>query len=179
MSAETPRHVEFTPLAAWARILTWGAVASGLWASLTNPPGEGVVASLVPAGILALGILVEMVFGGLRVELFGEHLRVSLGRVAWIRKSVDYDAIARLEPVTYSPLREFGGWGVRGFGDKQAWTARGNRALVLHRTDGTRLYVGSGHPERLAERIRSASGRRFDPTPATGGSRGGQDGGDP
>lgn len=163
MGTETPRHVEFTPLAAWARVLTWGAVAGGLWASLTNPPGDGLVASLVPAAILAIGILVEMVFGGLRVELLPNRLQLSLGRVGWIRKGVPYDSILHLEPVTYRPLREFGGWGVRGFGEKQAWTARGNRALVLHRTDGTQLYVGSDHPERLAERVRSVAGRRFDP----------------
>jgi hypothetical protein len=113
------------------------------------------------AAVLALGILVELVFGGLKVELFNDKMRISLGRVGWIGKVVLYDTIERIEAVTYRPLREFGGWGVRGFGEKQAWTARGNRALVLHRTDGSQLYVGSPHPERLAERVRSVSRRPF------------------
>lgn len=168
MDARKARYVEFTPLAAWARILTWGAVASGLWGVLTRPPDElsPVVSSLLAAGVLALGVVVEFVFGGLRVELFDERLRVSLGRVGWIRKEVPYDTIARIEPVTYRPLREFGGWGVRGFGPRQAWTARGDRALVLHRTDGTEIYVGADHPERLAERLRSVARRRFEETDA-------------
>lgn len=163
MQGDTPRYEEFTPLALWARALTWGAVALGLRAVLTNPPGEGVFPSFVAAGILSLGILVEMVFGGLRVRLFTDRIAVSLGRVGWIRKTIRYEAIARIEPVTYRPLKEFGGWGVRGFGDKQAWTARGNRALVLHLTSGARIYVGAEHPEQLAERLRSASNRRWDP----------------
>lgn len=166
MDARTPRYVEFTPLAAWARILTWGAVAGGLWAVLANPPDEGPIASVVAAGILALGILIEAVFGGLKVELYTDQLRVSLGRVGWIRKTIGYDTVERIEPVTYRPLREFGGWGVRGFGEKQAWTARGNRALVLHRSDGSALYVGAEHPERLAERLRSAANRRWEPEAA-------------
>lgn len=163
MQTETPRHVEFTPLAPWARILTWGAVAAGLYAVLTNPPDAGPVASVVAASILALGVLVEAVFGGLQVQVFDDHLRVSLGRVGWIRKTIAYDTIERLEPVTYRPIREFGGWGVRGFGEKQAWTAQGNRALVLHRSDGSRIYVGAEHPERLAERIKGTARRRWEP----------------
>lgn len=162
MNGRTPRYVEFTPLAFWARALTWGGVAAGLWAVVTNPPDDGPVASVVAAAILALGILVEAVFGGLKVELFADRLRVSLGRVGWIKKEIAYDSIERLEPVTYHPLKEFGGWGVRGFGEKQAWTARGNRALVLHRDDGSRLFVGAERPERLAERLRAASNRRWE-----------------
>ncbi len=167
MQTQTPRYAEFTPLAPWARILTWGAVAAGLYAVLTRPPDAGPVASVVAAAILAMGVLVEAVFGGLKVEVFADHLRVSLGRVGWIRKSIAYDSIEGLEPVTYRPLREFGGWGVRGFGEKQAWTAQGNRALVLHRSDGSQIYVGADEPERLAERIRASSKRRWDPVGAS------------
>ncbi len=161
MDAKTPRHSEFEALAPWARILTWGAVGSATWGLLTNPPSEGALPSVIIAAVVSLGVLVELVFGGLRIELFTDSMRLSLGRVGWIKKSVRYDEIDRLEPVTYRPLREFGGWGVRGFGVKQAWTARGKRALVLHRSDGSQIYVGSPHPEQLADRVRSVSGRPF------------------
>lgn len=157
----TPRHTEFEPLALWARLLTWGAVALGVGALVANPPGEGALASVLIAAVLSLGILVEWVFGGLKVELFSDKMRVSLGRAGWIRKVVPYETIESIEPVTYRPLREFGGWGVRGFGEKQAWTARGNRALVLHRSDGSQLYVGNRDPERLAERLRGVARRSF------------------
>ena len=163
MDTTQPRHTEFTPLAPLVRMITWVAVGAAILGVLADPPGDGVFPSVLVSGLVALVVLLELVFGGLKVELFNDRLRVSLGRIGWIRKTVPYDSIDRLEPVTYRPLREFGGWGVRGFGEKQAWTARGNRALVLHRSDGTRLYVGSEHPERLAERVRSVSGRRFDP----------------
>ena len=157
----TPRHTEFEPMALWARALTWFAVAAGIWGLTVSPPSEGPLGSALIAGVLSLGILVEFVFGGVKVELFSDKMRVSLGRLGWIRKVVPFDTIVRVEPVTYQPLREFGGWGVRGFGKKQAWTASGNRALVLHRTDGSQLYVGHPHPERLAERVRSVARRPF------------------
>ena len=71
-----------------------------------------------------------------------------------IRKSVPYSQIRQASPVTYSPLSEFGGWGIRlGRGKKVAWTIRGNRALCLHLQDGTLFYLGSPHPERLLGRV--------------------------
>lgn len=155
----TPRHTEFEPMALWVRALTWSAVGAGVWGLTVNPPSDGPVGSALIAAVLSLGILVELVFGGVKIELFSDKIRVSLGRVGWIRKVVPFDTIARVEPVQYRPIKEFGGWGVRGFGKKQAWTARGNRALVLHRTDGSQLYLGHSHPERLAERVRSISRR--------------------
>lgn len=162
MQLETPRYTVFQPLGAWARLLTWGAVAFGVWAAIRNPPGAGMSSSIIAAAVLSLGILIEAVFGGVKIELFTDRLRVSLGRIGWIRKTVPYGGIERIEPVTYRPLREFGGWGVRGFGTRQAWTAQGNRALVLYRSDGSQLYLGCADPERLAERLHSAAGQRFE-----------------
>lgn len=160
---DTPRHEEFTPLAPWARLLTWGVIGFGLWTVLAYPPGDGAAPSLAAAGILALGVLIEAVLGGLRVRLFADRIEVALGRVGWIRKSVAYERVAWIEAVTYRPLRDFGGWGVRGFGPKQAWTARGNRAVVMHLTDGAQLYVGAEHPERLAERMRAVARQPWSP----------------
>ena len=162
MDGRTPRYKEFVPLVTWARILTWGAVAWALYSVSRDPNLSTTASSLALAGVFSLGLAVEFVLGGLTIELFDTDLRVSLGRVGWIKKTVPYSTIVRIEAVTYRPIREFGGWGVRGFGSKQAWTARGNRALVLHREDGSQLYVGSDHPERLAERLRGLAKRRFD-----------------
>ncbi len=60
------------------------------------------------------------------------------------------------EAVTYSPLGDFGGWGIRmGGNKKKAWTVKGNRALVLELKDGTRFYLGSEKPERILSWVTS------------------------
>jgi hypothetical protein len=81
-----------------------------------------------------------------------------LGSVALFRRTVVHAEITALESVVYHPLREFGGWGVRGRGRRKAWTARGNRAVKLTLTGGRDLLIGSDHPQRLEERIRTAAG---------------------
>ena len=86
---------------------------------------------------------------------------VGLGTAGLVSKRVNYDDILRTKSVRYSPIVDFGGWGVRRRGDKRAWTARGNEAVVLDLADGIHLYVGSEHPHRLEERIAAVGGTRI------------------
>jgi len=113
------------------------------------------------AAILAGGLLIHVLLGGLTVVVEADAVRAGLGN-GWIfRTRIPLDEIDAMEPVMYSPLKEFGGWGLRGGKQKRAWTARGNRALVLTLKDGRRIYLGSDEPAKLESRIRMAmaSGR--------------------
>jgi hypothetical protein len=158
MDTSTPIYAEYTPMAVWARILAWGATAGVGVAVLVAPPSEisFPVQVAVFLALLALGFAIDRFLGGLTVELYRTEVRLFLGRRGPIRKRVPLARIRELESVTYRPLKEFGGWGVRGFGSRQAWTARGTGAVVLHLDDGTALYVGSDAPARLEARIRTA-----------------------
>jgi len=105
---------------------------------------------------LAFPLLIYGLLGQLRTRVLDDGILVVWGMAEVIKKRVSFQEILTVEPVTYSPLKEFGGWGIRGgAGKKSAWTVRGNQAVVLKLKDGTSLYVGSRHPSRLAERIRS------------------------
>ncbi len=57
----------------------------------------------------------------------------------------------------YSPLREYGGWGIR-FSPhkKRAYNMSGNQGVELTLTDDTRLLIGSQRPEELASAIGTA-----------------------
>jgi len=76
-----------------------------------------------------------------------------------IRRRIPLDDVVALRSVRYRPMRDFGGWGVRGMGKRKAWTARGDRAVELDLTGGRQLLIGSDRPDRLLEGIRSAAGR--------------------
>lgn len=177
MDTTTAIYTEYTPMAAWARILAWGATAGVGVAILLAPPSDTSfpVQTAIFVGLVGLGFVIDRLLGGLTVELHRDSLRLFLGRRGPIRKRVPLDHIGSMEPVTYRPMREFGGWGVRGFGQRQAWTARGTRALVLHLDDGTELYVGSDDPRRLEERLRTAVKTFGVAARDTGGSPGGGD----
>ena len=51
--------------------------------------------------------------------------------------------------MTYSPLAEYGGWGIKWGRSGLALNARGDRGVRLTLTDGRRVLVGSQRPEEL------------------------------
>ena len=43
----------------------------------------------------------------------------------------------------YDPISEFGGWGFRIASKKKAYSTRGNNAIVIEKTNGKLIYVGT------------------------------------
>jgi len=66
------------------------------------------------------------------------------------RRTIARADIAEARAETYSPIGEFGGWGIRGLGGNVALNARGNRGVRLTLRDGRRILIGSQRPEELA-----------------------------
>lgn len=157
-----PVYKEWTPWPAWIQIVFWGTMMAAM-AGVTFAGHETHQDRVVGVLVLALVAMVTQVaVAGLSLKLYHDDLVVGLGFVGWISKRVAYGDIERLESVRYHPIREFGGWGVRfGADGKRAWTARGERAVVLHLRNGVHLYVGSDDPHRLEARIRAVGGTRI------------------
>jgi hypothetical protein len=157
-----PIYKEWSSWPGWLLVMFWGTMFLTM-AFVSVVPEESERDRYWAIGVLGVTALaVQLLVSGLSVRLYRDHMVVGLGTLGWINKAVPYDAIVRTESVTYHPVAEFGGWGVRwGKDRKRAWTARGNHAVVLHLKDGVRLYVGSDSPHRLEERIRAVGGTRI------------------
>jgi hypothetical protein len=65
------------------------------------------------------------------------------------RTRVPLAEITLAEAVQYAPVREYGGWGIRGSRRRRALNARGNQGVLLTRSDGSTLLVGTQHPREL------------------------------
>jgi hypothetical protein len=62
--------------------------------------------------------------------------------------------MASAQSVTYRPLRDLGGWGVRwGWGHSRAYNVSGDRGVEIVDTDGRRWVIGSQRSEELAAAI--------------------------
>jgi hypothetical protein len=160
-STRRPVYREWSPWAAWIQVVFWGAMLFSMVSVATGPSRDPATRWM---NVLLLGVvlvLTQWLVAGLSVRLYQDDMKVSLGVAGLIGKRIRYEDIEALESVTYHPLMEFGGWGVRFRGKKRAWTARGNTAVVLHLADGVLLYVGSDKPHRLEERIRAVAGTRM------------------
>jgi hypothetical protein len=61
-------------------------------------------------------------------------LFIYLSKVPLSTVACPLQEIEAVEVVRYHPIREFGGWGIRGWGKKKAWTVRGDQAVRLRLT---------------------------------------------
>jgi hypothetical protein len=71
------------------------------------------------------------------------------------RSHIPLSEIAHWQARTYSPILEYGGWGLRrGIrGKGRAYNVRGNQGVQLQLTDGTKLLIGSQRAQELADAI--------------------------
>ncbi len=154
---------------AWVWVVMAGACLLGVGATLFavfQHPDPGDIARgdsltqlgtvLVGGGVLLFFVAMTSLFMCLDVEVRSDHLFISFGPVHLVRRRIRYADIESVRAVTYRPIREFGGWGIRCRGRKTAWTIRGNQAAAITLRSGKVVYVGSRFPQRLAGRIEVA-----------------------
>lgn len=163
-----PLYSERTWAPPWFWVLIWGACLLGAGFALhelvADSVGHGasgaegrasvVALSLVSGFLLFFPTALTLASSCLDVEVRSEHLFVAFGPLHLTRKRIPYTSIEAVEAVTYRPIVEFGGWGLRMRRGKTAWTIRGNQAARITLSNGRRIYVGSRFPQRLAERVR-------------------------
>lgn len=162
MDTERTTYRERTPWAGWVRAVLWGAIVLSCYPILAGWGTDlalGVRLSVV-GSVVTMAALVEVLLSGLTVLVQETRIVVHLGLVPLVRRRVPFAEIESLHSVVYHPIREFGGWGVRGWGKRKAWSARGNRAVALELSGERQLLIGSDHPQRLEERIRAAMAPR-------------------
>jgi hypothetical protein len=150
---------------------TWPLVAMGISATIAVC-GIGVVAFVStmsqkpakapdPISLLAcvLGVLlfvsvlvlmrvcnlcVEVRETGLFIRYFPFHL--SFHRI-------QIEDVKSFQAVTYRPLREYGGWGIKYRRKSKAYSVSGDRGVKLEFQSGRSLLIGSQRAEELAEAL--------------------------
>lgn len=169
---ERPVYVERTWAPAWFLIVMWAAclvgVASMSWGvysqeMLDRPFGNNPGPTWILVGSAGLFLLIPLgitVFGcRLDVCVWNDRVTAAFGPLTLFRKTVAYGDIHAVDAVTYRPICDFGGWGIRFRPGRTAWTIRGNRAVCMSLASGKDFYVGTRFPHRLAERIQVAKQR--------------------
>jgi hypothetical protein len=99
-------------------------------------------------------ILIAVVTAHQTTRVTPEAVEVRFGVL--YRTSIPIADLAQAEAVAYRPIREYGGWGIRGFGRRRALNMRGDRGVLLHRKDGSTILVGSQKPRELLAALAQA-----------------------
>jgi hypothetical protein len=147
----------------WLRFLVLIPTAVAWWGFgqqivLGRPFGTHPASNLEMVIIQVLvGVLLPIVVLGANLVVTVMPGRMDLRYFPFARRAVDLSTIAACEVRSYSPLGDYGGWGIRGYADDRVWSCRGNRGVQLVFRDGRKFLIGSSRPEELASAIRAAS----------------------
>jgi len=109
------------------------------------------VTALVLGVVILLGAVLTM---RLSTTVTSDALSIRYGFL--YRTRIPLSEVAHAEAVEYSPIRQYGGWGIRGSRRRRALNARGNQGVLLTRSDGSTLLVGSQRPRELLEALSRA-----------------------
>ena len=106
---------------------------------------------ILPLFLYKTNLTIEVHSDGLYIRFFPFHL--SFHKIA-----TEY--IKEFKARSYSPLKEYGGWGIRYGRNGKAYNVSGNRGVQLHLSNRKQLLIGSQKPEELCEALSLTLGRR-------------------
>ncbi|WFN33782.1 DUF6141 family protein [Methanogenium sp. S4BF] len=95
----------------------------------------------MPVFFLLLRLEVRVGGGRLSYRVYPVHLQF---------RDVNCLGIAAAESVSYRPLRDYGGWGIRWGKRGAAYMVSGNRGVCVSLSDGTSFLIGSQRADELA-----------------------------
>ncbi len=142
----------------WIWILLLGLLGLFFWGLIqqlvfgipwgTKPATDNglLLSFLIPAGLVLLFWFASLSTGidesGITYKFFPFHFK---------EHKIDWSSVEKAFVREYSPLGEFGGWGIRfGFGHGRALNVSGNMGLQLHLKNGKKILIGTRKPDELA-----------------------------
>ncbi len=138
--------------------LTLVGLGAGAAGGLALTRALGLIARFGAAALLIGGVSVAVreYLVPYRIRLFPEELVLQYGKRTRYRIRTRH--ILRAYVRQYDPLREFGGWGIRGKAENRAFTFRGKEGVQLELRSGKKVLVGSHQAQGLAAAIRALTG---------------------
>jgi len=140
----------------WIMLIIYG-VAGLMWFSFirqvlfgrplgTNPGPDWLMWLLW----LLIGIGLPILFHTMKliVEVTDEILTIRY--VPFVNRIITFSEIKRCQARTYRPIREYGGWGIRGLGKSRAYTVSGTQGVEVELQSGQQIMLGSQKPQELA-----------------------------
>lgn len=113
-------------------------------------PADMIVGSIVPVLVIVLFLTIQL---RSRIDEAGIHYKF----VPWHFQEVHigWDEIDKAYIRTYSPLKEYGGWGIRkGFGKiGRAFNISGNVGLQIELKDGKRILIGTRQTNEIKQTL--------------------------
>lgn len=101
---------------------------------------------IIPASL----IILLFVFIKLETTIDSQGINVRFTHTGIFKRHYNWNEISDCYVRKYSPISEFGGWGVRGSGDTKAYNVSGNMGIQIITKDQKKFLIGTNKPEKAA-----------------------------
>ena len=108
----------------------------------------GLLGGTITIALLSLLLLVR-----LKTRIDNSGISAKFGE-KFFRRKFKWSEIKDCYVRKYSPLTEYGGWGIRGVGRSKAYSTSGNYGIQIVTTTGTRFLIGTQKPEIAKETLK-------------------------
>ena len=145
----------------WVMLLVYGLTALCWWGFMQQIIiGEPWGSNPAPDWILWLvwvgfGFGLPIFFNILRLEVRLDSNKLFIRYYPLMSREIMLLDIDHIEARQYSPLKEYGGWGIRGSSQKKAYNVYGNEGVELILRDGSKIMIGSQRAAELEASLRS------------------------
>ncbi len=142
----------FTQWWLWLILIgTWGSI---IYAFVQEPPQTNVAYWVT--GLIAIGLPILFWQMRLTTRVSSDGIRVRFVPFHFKEQFYPWDSIESAQVRTYSPLREYGGWGIKyGFnGQGKVYNVSGNQGLQLIFKSGEKLLIGTKKPDEIQAAVR-------------------------
>jgi hypothetical protein len=101
----------------------------------------------LPYFFYSIKLITEVQPGEIRVRMWPFHRRPVI---------IPLHSVYNFEIITYSPIKDYGGWGIRWGMKGKAYNMSGNKGVLLSFYNSRPLLIGSQNPKEFAEAIKLA-----------------------
>jgi hypothetical protein len=116
---------------------------------LSKPPHTGIGIALLIPSVVAICIGLLLFSAKLEVEVRKDGLYLRFFPFHMSFQTISLENLEKHEAITFAPLKDYGGWGIR-YGKKgKAYIVSGNTGVLLSFKDGKTLCIGSQKAEEL------------------------------
>lgn len=157
---------KFRQAALWAFMVVLTVGMTGLLGFLassvgrTQQAGIGIRLLFLAPLVLIFAVLVLIYTAGLETQVREDGLFVRFWPFQRAFQEVPIEDVTSKEVITFRPLKDWGGWGIRLGRKGKAYIVSGNRGVLLTFKEGQPLCIGSQRPEELAEAIDRVMAKR-------------------
>lgn len=143
-----------------AAVAAWIVFMGLLALRIIDEDGRAVLLALGEWMLIGLLVALLVYLPKLTTEVTPQDVKVKIS--LWRPRRISLRDIERVEAITYRPMRDYGGWGIKYSFKNKGWayTMSGNRGVRVFLRNGKNVLVGSQRPEELAAAIEVARSAR-------------------